>query len=153
MLHEGQIDSLLILVGIFPNWDSVSALVTLQTVLENDNKVWGNNDSCCRYLPWVFVSPSMLFLTLCWLLPESPAWLMSKGRATSEITIMLKGTISSNVIFDFWVFDKWELSVWQFSSCFLHPEKVKKNGACFCENLYWFCRFCQKPLILSWRGL
>jgi hypothetical protein len=32
-----------------------------------------------RFLPWVMVSPSLLFLALAWVLPESPAWLIEKG--------------------------------------------------------------------------
>ena len=33
-----------------------------------------------QYLPITLAAPNVAFLCLCWLLPESPVWLVRRGR-------------------------------------------------------------------------
>ena len=33
-----------------------------------------------QYLPITLAAPNVAFLALCWLLPESPVWLVRRGR-------------------------------------------------------------------------
>ena len=33
-----------------------------------------------QYLPITLAAPNVVFLALCWLVPESPVWLVRRGR-------------------------------------------------------------------------